>query len=92
MVQAGFGSVGAMIADTSKDVFVISADEDCTPWRTMEDCVFTPSLLNLVREDGFERPTALQSIIWPLLVKNKDVLAVASGTAMSAWLLPGLIG
>jgi hypothetical protein len=52
-----------------------------------------PDLLNEIKRAGFDRPSPIQSQMWPILLKGEDCIGIAqTGTGKTlAFLLPALI-
>lgn len=52
-----------------------------------------PDILAVIRKQGFEKPSPIQTQAWPVLLQGKDLIGIAqTGTGKTlAYLLPGLL-
>lgn len=58
-----------------------------------EDGIFPDYLLNHLRGQGFEKPTAIQATSWPIAMSGRDLVGIArtgSGKTL-AYILPGIL-
>jgi superfamily II DNA/RNA helicase len=50
---------------------------------SFDDTPFAPKLRNLLHKEGFDTPSPIQAISWPVALDKKDIISVAktgSGT------------
>lgn len=47
------------------------------PILTFDTTIFPESLVKELKRAGFERPTPIQSVCWPLALAGIDVIAIA---------------
>ena len=69
--------------------------KDLEPYTTFEEATaFPKSLRNALKAQGYANPTPIQAEAWPILLKGKDVVAVAkTGSGKTCgFLLPALCG
>ncbi|GAB1226828.1 hypothetical protein ENUP19_0305G0077 [Entamoeba nuttalli] len=60
---------------------------------TFEECNFPQSILNVIKEQNYIKPTPIQAIGWPIVLQGKDVVGIAetgSGKTIS-FLIPAII-
>lgn len=53
------------------------------PFMSFDDTPFAPKLRNLLHKEGFDTPSPIQAISWPVALDKKDIISVAktgSGT------------
>ena len=63
------------------------------PIRTFDEAGFPEYVLKEVKEEGFEKPTAIQCQGWPMALSGRDMIGVAatgSGKTLS-YCLPGIV-
>ncbi|CAF4870403.1 unnamed protein product, partial [Rotaria sp. Silwood1] len=60
------------------------------PWLQFSDTNFSEKILKQFEEDEFDMPTPIQSIAWPILSQNRDLVGIAnSGSGKTlAFILP----
>ena len=65
---------------------------DLEPFVTFEDAQFPAALRKALKAQGYEAPTPIQAEAWPILLKGKDVVAIAkTGSGKTCgFLLPAL--
>jgi len=69
--------------------------KDLEPYTTFEEATaFPKTLRNALKAQGYANPTPIQAEAWPILLKGKDVVAIAkTGSGKTCgFLLPALCG
>ena len=76
------------------NITVENAGDDDNVWQSFEDlrkCI-DPSVMKIIDDAGFQKPTPIQAQCWPLAIRGRDVVGVAetgSGKTL-AFLIPAL--
>lgn len=63
------------------------------PHMEFHDGIFPDYVMNNVRRQGFEKPTAIQAVSWPIVTSGRDLVGIArtgSGKTL-AYILPSII-
>src|ERR1700712_2849496 len=72
---------------------VVTGDNVPRPVTTFDEAGFPNYVMNEVKQQGFENPTAIQSQGWPMALSGRDVVGVAetgSGKTLT-YCLPGIV-
>lgn len=46
-------------------------------WASKLNCIFSFSNIEQIKNQGFEKPSPIQSQAWPVLLKGEDLIGIA---------------
>ena len=59
-----------------------------TPMLDFEQSGFAPGILKALKREGFDMPTPIQAMSWPVVMEGKDVISVArTGSGKVKWVI-----
>ena len=56
---------------------IISNDEKFKPFISFNDTKFTKPIMKIIEREGYDSPTPIQAISWPLALAGKDIISIA---------------
>ena len=71
---------------------ILSSDEKFKPFISFSDTKFTRPIMKIIEKEGYDSPTPIQAISWPLALAGKDIISIArTGSGKTCgYLLPAI--
>ncbi|XP_028786327.1 DEAD-box ATP-dependent RNA helicase 24-like [Neltuma alba] len=82
------------VADYRKSLAIrVSGFDVPKPIKTFEDCGFSSQLINVIKKQGYEKPTSIQCQALPVVLSGRDIIGIAkTGSGKTAaFVLPMIV-